>query len=100
MALIKPTVPIEIKSSTSLFCIEYFFTICATNLKFLSISILFAETSPSWNFFKYNSSSASESGFGNVLLLLFIYPVNKGKLHIISIRLLIINTDVPPNNAY
>lgn len=39
IALINPTVPIDISSSISLLGIWYFFTMCATNLRFLSISM-------------------------------------------------------------
>jgi len=46
IALIKPIVPIEIKSSVSFPVLLYFFTICATNLKFLSINTFLAFSSP------------------------------------------------------
>jgi len=46
MAFINPMVPIEIKSSLSLMVELYFFTMWATSLKFLSISMFRASSSP------------------------------------------------------
>ena len=48
--LIRPIVPIEIKSSWSTFELLYFLHTCATSLKFLSIKILRASSSPVLNF--------------------------------------------------
>ena len=43
---IKPIVPIEIKSSCETFVAIYFLETCATNLKFLSINMFLASSSP------------------------------------------------------
>ena len=52
MPFISPIVPIEIKSSNSMFVELYFLQTCATYLKFRSIKIFLASSFPSDNKFK------------------------------------------------
>ena len=58
----------EIRSSCSTFVEVYFLHICATNLKFLSINIFLASSSPFSKFCIYISSSLAVNGSGNKLL--------------------------------
>ncbi len=69
IAFIRPIVPTEIMSSTSPSVKEYFFAMCATSLKFLSIKISLAFWSPDFNRPKYFASSSLESGGGKVAVL-------------------------------
>ena len=62
--LIRPIVPIEIKSSWSTLELEYFLQTWATSLKFRSISILRASSSPVLNLSRYISSSLELKGSG------------------------------------
>ena len=73
MALINPIDPIEIKSSWSIFVVEYFLLIWATNLKFLSINIFLASSSPDYIFSIHSFSSSGDNGSGNKLFP-WIYP--------------------------
>ena len=70
---ISPIVPIDIKSSISIFEDAYFLATCATNLKFLSIKIFLASLLPFLYKSKYFFSSSKVNGSGNNLLL-DIYP--------------------------
>ena len=91
--------PIDISSSISLLGIWYFFTICATNLRFLSIKIPLAFLSPAFNNSKYFCSSFSSKGCGNVLLP-EMYPAKNTLAHNNSNILPITITKLPPSSAY
>ena len=66
---INPIVPIDIKSSCSTFAVEYFLLTCATSLKFLSINMLRASSSPFFNLSKNILSSSELKGSGKRLEL-------------------------------
>ena len=78
MPFINPIVPIEIRSS-KLVLDEYFLAICATNLKFFSINIFLASTSPFSKSLTYFCSSYKDKGSGKRELL-DIYPKNNAEL--------------------
>ena len=71
--LIKPIVPIDNKSSWSIFVFKYFLHTWTTNLKFFSINKLRASSSFSANFSTTIFSSSGVNGSGNKLLPV-IYP--------------------------
>ena len=70
---IKPIVPIDNKSSWSIFVFEYFLHTWTTNLKFFSINKLRASSSFLANFSTAIFSSSGVNGSGNKLLPV-IYP--------------------------
>ena len=61
---IRPIVPIEIRSSSSLSDVLYFLTIYATNRRFFSIRSSLALLSPTWYLLMHSSSSFALIGFG------------------------------------
>src|SRR5699024_7356379 len=69
--LIKPIVPIEIKSSLFSFVSSYFFTICATRRKLCSINLSLAIVSPASIASTYFFSSSLDNGWGNALFLIY-----------------------------
>lgn len=71
--LIKPIVPIESKSSWSIFVFAYFLQTWTTNLKFFSISRLRASSSPLDKFSMAIFSSSGVNGSGNKQVPV-IYP--------------------------
>lgn len=68
MPFIKPIVPIDSKSSWSIFVFEYFLQTCATNLKFLSTSKSLASLFPSLYFSSAIFSSSAVNGSGNIVV--------------------------------
>ena len=66
MALIKPIVPMEIKSSTPIPVLSNFFAMYTTKRKFLSIKSAFTATSLFSNRNKASASSSASRGGGKI----------------------------------
>ena len=85
MPFINPIVPIEIRSS-KLVLDEYFLAICATNLKFFSINIFLASTSPFSKSLTYFCSSSKDKGSGKRELLDIYQKITQNYLRSLRIQ--------------